>query len=127
MDIDSIIKKFTPEFLGKAGHKTTPEKFFSIDSGVLLDVRSKLEFDSLSFGLKHHKNIESINIPLNELPERLSELPKDRTIGIWCPGNSRSAIAYTYLLTKGFENVFILTGGYSGISDNLTLGKLLKL
>ena len=61
---------------------------------VLVDIRFKEEQQAWgpSFGLK---------IPLNELPARLDELPKDKIIVTACPHKDRAAIAMTYLRSKG--------------------------
>jgi len=40
-------------------------------------------------------------IPLNELPKRYQELPKDKIIVTACPHKDRSALAMAYLRTKG--------------------------
>lgn len=53
----------------------------------------------------------SINIPLNDLRNRLDELPKDRMIYVYCQQGLRSYIAYRILKQNGF-NVRSLDGGY---------------
>ncbi|AEV67317.1 CoA-disulfide reductase [Acetivibrio clariflavus] len=71
---------------------------------VLLDVRDEIEF---SLG-----TIEgSVNIPLNELRNRLDELPKDKEILIFCQAGLRGYIAYRILKQKGFH-AKNLSGGY---------------
>ena len=54
---------------------------------------------------------QAINIPLNELPQRLSELdPKAQTV-VMCKSGGRSRRATAYLASRGFERVANLTGG----------------
>ncbi|HRT73289.1 MAG TPA: CoA-disulfide reductase [Bacteroidales bacterium] len=53
----------------------------------------------------------SINIPLNDLRDRLDELPKDKMIYVYCQQGLRSYIAYRILKQNGF-NVRSLDGGY---------------
>lgn len=53
----------------------------------------------------------SINIPLNDLRNRLDELPKDKMIYVYCQQGLRSYIAYRILKQNGF-NVRSLDGGY---------------
>ena len=97
-----------------------------MENAFLLDVRSREEADSISISLKLHPNIESKNIPVHEIPDRLDETPKDKTIGVFCPANVRSAITYAYLLSKGYPDVRIIEGGYSDLTDALKPGPLLK-
>ncbi len=57
-------------------------------------------------------------IPLNELPKRLHELPKDKIIVVACPHKDRSSIAMAYLRSSGF-NARYLTDGLIGLAENL--------
>jgi rhodanese-related sulfurtransferase len=53
----------------------------------------------------------AVNIPLNELPQRLSELdPKADTV-VMCKAGGRSRPATAFLASHGFQNVANLTGG----------------
>ncbi|HNY76564.1 MAG TPA: FAD-dependent oxidoreductase, partial [Bacteroidales bacterium] len=53
----------------------------------------------------------SINIPLNDLRNRLNELPKDKMIYVYCQQGLRSYIAYRILKQNGFK-VKSIDGGY---------------
>ena len=76
-----------------------------IDNGeFILDVRNKIE---LSSGIIKG----SYNIPLSELRDRLSELPKDKIINIHCKSGLRSYLAYRILVQNGFDCRNI-DGGY---------------
>jgi len=55
---------------------------------------------------------EALNIPVNDLRERLNELPKNKTINLSCAVGVRSYIASRILQQKGFK-VKSLSGGYS--------------
>jgi rhodanese-related sulfurtransferase len=57
-------------------------------------------------------------IPLNELPKRLHELPKDKIIITACPHKDRSSIAMAFLRSKGY-NARYLTDGLIGLAENL--------
>lgn len=48
-----------------------------------------------------------IHIPLEELPERLGELPRDREIIIYCSVGLRSAVAQRILQMNGFSSRFL--------------------
>lgn len=68
------------------------------DGAVLLDVRTGDEYRK---GKVHN----SINIPIDELAERASELPKDRPIIVYCASGGRSTMAHRLLKEKGFGKV----------------------
>ena len=53
----------------------------------------------------------SLNIPLNHLQERLSEVPFDRPVVLHCEGGYRSAIACSLLAQTGRSNFQDLVGG----------------
>jgi len=54
----------------------------------------------------------SVNIPLNHLVERLSEVPRDRDLVVHCQGGYRSAIAASLLQKHGIPEPTDLVGGY---------------
>jgi rhodanese-related sulfurtransferase len=66
--------------------------------GQIVDVRTVDEFVSA------HKN-GSINIPLDSLKNRTSELNNTKPIILCCASGSRSAMAKRILMAKGFKNV----------------------
>lgn len=70
----------------------------------LVDVRTKDEFSRGSIP-------GFINLPLNELRSRMSELPKDKEIILSCHSGQRSYIAQRMLLQHGFK-VKNLDGSY---------------
>lgn len=49
-----------------------------------------------------------IHIPLGQLPGRVSELPRDKTIALVCASNIRSRKGAEYLASLGFEDVCVL-------------------
>jgi len=78
---------------------------------VLVDIRFPEETKAWKMGF-------GLFIPLNELPRRFRELPKDKIIVTACPHKDRSAIAMAYLRTKGYNERY-LTDGLSGLAENL--------
>ncbi len=54
----------------------------------------------------------SLNIPLNHLDARLSEIPTDREVVVHCQGGYRSAIAASLLQKHGRADLFDLVGGF---------------
>ena len=125
--MEQVLKSLTLEFFGKGKHKISPDKFFEIENGFLLDVRSNEEAGSFSIQMKFHPNIACINIPTNEIPDRINEIPKDKPVAVFCSGTARSAIVYAYLLSKGFSDIHIVVGGYPALTDALMPGKILKV
>lgn len=50
-------------------------------------------------------------IPLNQLGRRFEEIPRDRDVYVMCRSGTRSAEATVWLLKKGFNNVYNISGG----------------
>jgi len=71
---------------------------------ILIDVRTKQEFEN-----GHIKG--SLNIPVDNLRERLNELDKEKTIVEYCQVGLRGYIADRILSQNGFK-VLNVTGGY---------------
>ena len=125
--MEQLLRDMTLEFFGSGKHKISPDNLLEIKNVFLLDVRTKEEYESISIKLGVHSNIECKNIPLNQLPDRIDEIPKERFVAIFCPANFRSSMTYFYLLSKGFTNIRILEGGYAALTDAVMPGKLLKI
>jgi len=85
------------------------------DKAILLDIR--YPFETKVWGVKFAKEI-----PYNELPDRLDELPKDKVIVCVCPGDYRSNMAKEYLRYKGYDTK-TLDGGLLGLTARLKGGK----
>ena len=75
-----------------------------MENKFLLDVRTSDEF---ALGTLPG----AVNIPLDELRDRLTELPKDRMIYTFCAVGVRGYLAYRILTQHGFEKVRNLSGG----------------
>ncbi|KXB69952.1 CoA-disulfide reductase [Peptostreptococcus anaerobius] len=79
------------------------------DGEYLLDIRTEEEY---SLG-----NINgSVNIPLDELRDRMDEIPKDRIIYVNCQVGLRGYLGCRILNQNGF-NTYNLDGGYSLYSN----------
>lgn len=79
-----MVKKSLPELKSKGAQ--------------LLDVRSKAEYQSA-----HAPG--SINIPLNELAQRLNEVSKLKPIVVCCASGTRSGMAKVLLKKNGYIDV----------------------
>lgn len=70
---------------------------------LLLDVREPYEWRQVRIPGAHH-------IPMNSVPQHLTELPTDRPIVVYCAHGSRSFGVAHYLREQGFD-ASNLTGG----------------
>ncbi|MGR5558624.1 FAD-dependent oxidoreductase [Vibrio fortis] len=75
------------------------------DNQVLLDVRNPAELENVGF------ISGAINIPVDQLRQRMDELPKDKEIIIYCQVGLRGNVAYRQLVNDGFK-ARNLIGGY---------------
>jgi glyoxylase-like metal-dependent hydrolase (beta-lactamase superfamily II)/rhodanese-related sulfurtransferase len=98
-----------PEMVKSVERITAPalnDKLAAGETLTVLDVRAPQE-------LEEKGAIEgSLNIPLNRLRERVSEVPRDQTVVVHCAGGYRSAIAASLLQQEGFDNLMDLVGGF---------------
>jgi rhodanese-related sulfurtransferase len=74
-------------------------------TALLIDVRRPDEFEK---GNIQH----AINIPVDELRNRLNEIPTNTSIYIYCEAGLRGYLAHRILKQHGFNEVFNLSGGY---------------
>lgn len=81
-------------------------ELFENPPALLLDVRTQGEWDAGYIE-------DAVHIPLNELVDRMGELPEDKTASIVVYDNPthRSSFAMFYLNLMGYENVRTLGGG----------------
>lgn len=76
------------------------------DGALMVDVREKDEVAALAYDVE---NI--INIPLSELSERMSEIPKDKQLIMACRSGNRSRKAANILMENGYTNLVNMEGG----------------
>lgn len=76
----------------------------------IVDVRTAIEYR-----LDRMEN--SVNIPLDEIPERVEEFPTKSDIIVFCRSGVRSEQAKNYLLQNGLGNV--LNGGNRSLIERL--------
>ncbi|EKO3516789.1 FAD-dependent oxidoreductase [Vibrio fluvialis] len=75
------------------------------DERVLLDVRNPGELQNVGY------LPGAINIPVDQLRQRMNELPKDKEIIIYCQVGLRGNVAYRQLVNNGYKARNLL-GGY---------------
>jgi NADPH-dependent 2,4-dienoyl-CoA reductase/sulfur reductase-like enzyme/peroxiredoxin family protein/rhodanese-related sulfurtransferase/TusA-related sulfurtransferase len=74
-------------------------------NALLLDVRTADEYELGTIN-------NALNIPIDELRNRLEELPTNRPIYVFCAIGLRGYLATNILLQSGFSEVYNLSGGY---------------
>jgi phage shock protein E len=71
---------------------------------VMLDVRTPEEYAQ-----GHIPGV--VPIPLDQVPNRLAEIPKDKTVIVTCRSGNRSGQAAELLRQKGYTNIHNMLGG----------------
>ena len=116
---ESYAKLFAPvkgAGAGKALHLMKPDAFMNKvkakEPVVALDVRTLAEmgvFTSILPG--------SLTIPVNVLftEANLARIPTDKTVVVLCKSGTRATAAGTALRHTGFENVYVLKGGFKAL------------
>ena len=84
--------------------KTLREKNRNI---FLLDVRTPQENSQARLP-------GSVLIPINELEARIKEVPRNKTILVYCAVGSRSKPVAAYLSKNGYKDVYNMTDGIVG-------------
>jgi len=86
-----------------------------IDEGAqLIDVRADHEWEVGRIAGATH-------VPLPELPQRLGEIDKDRTVVLYCRGGNRSSMATEALADAGYDAVKLTEGIVGWLDDGLPL------
>lgn len=71
---------------------------------VLLDVREPFEYDE--------GHIPGVTlIPMNEVADRLAEIPTDKEVIVTCRSGNRSSQITDFLRQQGYDNVHNMDGG----------------
>lgn len=78
---------------------------------LLVDVREVWEHTAF--------NIGGLLLPMSELPGRLSELPKDKEVVLYCEKGIRSVLAIQRLEGMGYHNLINLSGGMKAWKEGL--------
>lgn len=99
--------------------------FQDIDSDkdmMIIDVRSKADFDDY-----HLPN--AVNIPVEAIRSNLDSIPHDKKVVLYCMRGRTAYIASCILTNRGFDNIYILDGGlmlYSEIIKDKTESKKIE-
>ena len=88
------------------------KSLLAAEAPVLLDVREPWEFETAQLPA-------SLNIPMAQLPQRVAEVDKARTVVVICHHGMRSAQAASFLARKGVKDVRNLAGGIDAWSQEV--------
>jgi len=75
------------------------------DGDLLIDVRTEKEYNDGTIK-------GAVNIPVDELRNRLEEIPKDKKVYIFCQIGLRGYLAQRILVQNSYDNVLNISGGY---------------
>ncbi len=121
-EFDNLLRRFDLDYFGNGKHKISFEKMMELkkqNKVFILDVRTKEENECVKFEFAK-------NIPTNEIPDKINEIPKDKTVVVFCSSTTRSTIVYAYLLLMGYNDVKILLNSISEIAGFFKPGYVLK-
>jgi rhodanese-related sulfurtransferase len=102
---------------GKALHFLSPAAFVAgLKEGreyVAIDVRTPAETGLFALSLP-----DSLAIPTSQIftPDKLALIPTDKPVVIICKSGARATAVGTSLRHIGFDNVYILKGGFQGLA-----------
>ena len=104
MAFDSYLKGF--DYQARKDMKIGTEEMLKLvaeHKAEVIDIRFKEEYEAWHMGFAK-------NIPLNELPNSLDKLEKEKLIITACPHNDRANIARLYLMLKGYRVKYLKDG-----------------
>jgi rhodanese-related sulfurtransferase len=76
------------------------------EGALLVDVRERNEVERLAFAVPG-----AVVMPLSELEQRFSELPRERELVVACQSGPRSLKATYFLMYQGYKHVANMQGG----------------
>ncbi len=94
----------TPDGIVEIGPAALKVLLDSAQPPLVLDVRENWEREAARLP-------GTLDMPMQQVPERLAELPRDRAIVVMCHGGVRSLKVAHFLAQNGFVQLANLTGG----------------
>jgi len=98
--------KPSPETIAALTDEVSVDQAYQLyqEGAFVLDVRTPGEWDQF-----HAPN--TTLIPLDELPNRVDEVPRDQEVVVVCRSGNRSQVGRDILRQAGFEQVTSMAGG----------------
>ncbi len=112
--LNAVLQSCDLAYFQSGAYKITMEQFLELkkdDKAIMLDLRSREEAEVVALSFAK-------NIPIAELPDRLAELPRDKTIATFCASSVRAVMAFTYLKAAGFSDVKIYMGNLGELTSH---------
>ncbi len=81
-----------------------------LDDAVVIDVREPVEWEYY-----HLEGMELI--PVNDIPDRLQDIPEDLPVYVVCAHGVRSEAVCRYLSNQGYRNLVNVEGGMAALSS----------
>lgn len=97
------------------GPASAQEKLTADSGCILLDVREPWELKIASIQ-------GALHIPMQDVPDRLDELPRDAEVIVLCHHGNRSRVVAGFLEQNGYQRVFNLAGGIDAWAGELGPG-----
>jgi rhodanese-related sulfurtransferase len=116
MAFADVLLEMDIEFLVMGEYRITVEeaaKFIDHDHFVFLDLRTQEEHDHLLFP-------RTLHIPIDELPDRNDEVPRDKFVITFCLSGFRAAMGYAFLQTQGYYEIKAMKGRLDQMAGAIT-------
>ncbi|MCF8039524.1 MAG: FAD-dependent oxidoreductase [Desulfohalobiaceae bacterium] len=116
MDIVNVAGNVLQNILDGLNQPIFPQELadtFPGSGAVVLDVRHP---DQARFGVEKYKE-QWLNIPLEEIPDRMEEVPRDKPVHVYCNTGTRSYEVQRYLNAKGWDRVSGVQGSYAVLKN----------
>jgi rhodanese-related sulfurtransferase len=119
--LDELVKSYDLDYFLAGSYKMSFDQMMDLhkkDEVFVIDARTAKEYTLVNFDF-------GVNIPLNEIPDRLDEIPDDKPIAIFCFSGTRATFGSMYLQAKGYD-VKVVPGSISDFAGNITCGYVNK-
>ncbi len=122
-ELKALLREMDLEYFASGRHRLDLKDFKELllkEKINIIDVRAREEYEIVHFNFAK-------NIPLNELPDRLEEIPSSNPVVLFCSCKVRILIAYVFLKTMGFQDIKILDSTIEELSGIFKPGFVMKL
>ncbi|OPL09474.1 MAG: hypothetical protein AVO33_06670 [delta proteobacterium ML8_F1] len=117
-----LLRSFDLDKFGSGNHKISFEQMMALkkeNKAMVVDVRTKQEYECVKLKF-------AVNIPTDEIPDRIHEIPMDQTVVLFCSSATRATIVYAYLLLMGYGDVKILNHTLGEVAEYFKPGYVQK-
>jgi len=86
-----------------------------LDAGEDIDIIDIRE----GWEVAHGMLAEARHIPMNDIPDSLEDIPKDKPVVLMCHTGGRSETVAEWMSTEGYDNILNLVGGIEAWSADV--------